>query len=303
MLLLGTGRSHSATKALTGTMLAAAVLVSPAAHAAFTLTPAPSAAPPPAPSGQAKIPEHTVSGFGDRIPLIVAATQIIPAPLLAEFDGNVSPNIPISWNGARPWQDTLRAALSPAGLAYHIDGNRVVIGQTAAVASVPSPPQPPRPQSPVNLAPTAQEPLTTLANITAAVGDHPLQQTDHVNATETMAISISADEQPLSSSSPMPLCAQPNGAGGPIWTTTPGLTFVAQAERWAASTNGQYFVAPPTTGAPPAPNWRIQVPASCQGTILDALTFLRDGFPFDPKPDIEVTRNKVVLIRQLGGGI
>lgn len=67
-----------------------------------------------------------VAGFGTQIPLVLAMQQILPTSLEAAFADGVNVTTPVSWQGGKPWRDTLRDILAPLGLAA-LESNQVVM--------------------------------------------------------------------------------------------------------------------------------------------------------------------------------
>jgi hypothetical protein len=119
---------------------------------AYNNVPAPSAAPGgrmQAQYGQQRdIPASEVPffaqavGFGNDIPLALAAGQIIPAEFPYAFSESIDPGIKINWSGGKPWNETLQDALAPYGLGFVISDTGVMIvpGHSAPpVASAPMP--------------------------------------------------------------------------------------------------------------------------------------------------------------------
>lgn len=68
-----------------------------------------------------------ISGFGKDMPLALALRQIVPPEYQYAFADGVNPGTRISWQGGRPWDEVLSAALSPAGYTPSIREGRVTI--------------------------------------------------------------------------------------------------------------------------------------------------------------------------------
>lgn len=88
-----------------------------------------------------------VHGFAKQVPIAVALRQILPAGYGFSVDPDVDLGTLVSFQGGKPWRDTLQDALRPSGLAMHEQGQMVVIGRanTAVVetpAIVPAMPAP-----------------------------------------------------------------------------------------------------------------------------------------------------------------
>ncbi|MCM2343343.1 MAG: toxin co-regulated pilus biosynthesis Q family protein [Alphaproteobacteria bacterium] len=68
-------------------------------------------------------------GFGADIPLALALGQIVPSEFAYSFASNVNPGIKISWDGGKPWNEVLQAALLPHGLKAKIESSIVIVYQ------------------------------------------------------------------------------------------------------------------------------------------------------------------------------
>ena len=55
-------------------------------------------------------------GFGQRVPLAFAIRQVVPPRVQVSYGEGVDQAQPVSWNGGRPWDQVLRAAVRPLGL-------------------------------------------------------------------------------------------------------------------------------------------------------------------------------------------
>lgn len=88
-------------------------------------TPSPEILAAPLPSG----PFANVVGFGADIPLALALGQIVPAEFAYSFASNVNPGLKISWDGGKPWNEVLNAALAPHNLRADVAGTAVVVRQ------------------------------------------------------------------------------------------------------------------------------------------------------------------------------
>ena len=72
---------------------------------------------------------EVVRGFAKQVPLAVALRQILPPGYGFSVDPDVDLGVLISFQGGKPWRDTLKDALEPAGLAMHEDGQMVTVGR------------------------------------------------------------------------------------------------------------------------------------------------------------------------------
>ncbi|PJB69471.1 MAG: hypothetical protein CO093_10370 [Alphaproteobacteria bacterium CG_4_9_14_3_um_filter_47_13] len=70
---------------------------------------------------------ETAVGFGKDIPLVLAMRQIVPASYSYSFDTGVNPGVRVSWQGGRPWDVVINAALAPLNLHAVISGKAIQI--------------------------------------------------------------------------------------------------------------------------------------------------------------------------------
>ncbi len=80
-------------------------------------------------------PADKVSGFGSSIPLALALHQILPTDYGSSIEPDVDMNTLVSYKGGKPWRDTLRDALAPAGLSAHEEGTIVVVSHGASATT------------------------------------------------------------------------------------------------------------------------------------------------------------------------
>lgn len=81
-----------------------------------------------------------VHGFARQVPLAVALREILPAGYAFSIDADVDMGILVSFQGGRPWRDTLRDSLEPAGLVMREAGQMVTIGRADSMAIAPAMP-------------------------------------------------------------------------------------------------------------------------------------------------------------------
>lgn len=85
---------------------------------------------------------NLVRGFAKQVPLAVALRQLLPPGYGFSIDPDVDLGILVSFQGGKPWRDTLQEALEPAGLIMREQGQMVNIArlsgteQAASSASV-----------------------------------------------------------------------------------------------------------------------------------------------------------------------
>jgi Toxin co-regulated pilus biosynthesis protein Q len=87
--------------------------------------------------------EEIVHGFAKSVPLAVALRQILPLGYTFSIDQGVDMGTTVSFQGGRPWRETLREMLVPAGLVMREKGQTVAIGyKMDTLPVVASPAQP-----------------------------------------------------------------------------------------------------------------------------------------------------------------
>ena len=55
-------------------------------------------------------------GFGRGVPLAFAVRQVVPTRVRVTYGSGVNTAQPVTWEGGKPWDDVLRAAITPLGL-------------------------------------------------------------------------------------------------------------------------------------------------------------------------------------------
>jgi hypothetical protein len=87
-----------------------------------------------------------VQGFASQVPLTVALRELLPPGYGFSIDQDVDMGVLVSFQGGKPWRDTLAAALDPVGLVMHEQAQMISIGripaQAASMAQIPPAPLP-----------------------------------------------------------------------------------------------------------------------------------------------------------------
>ena len=55
-------------------------------------------------------------GFGRGVPLAFAVRQVVPTRVRVSYGSGVNTAQSVTWEGGKPWDDVLRAAVAPLGL-------------------------------------------------------------------------------------------------------------------------------------------------------------------------------------------
>ena len=71
---------------------------------------------PGAEAGNLSLPNTTVQGFANNVPLAVALREVLPPGYGFSIDQDVDLGTLVSFQGGRPWRDTLQSMLAPASL-------------------------------------------------------------------------------------------------------------------------------------------------------------------------------------------
>ncbi len=66
-------------------------------------------------------------GFGYDVPLDFAVQQVVPRFMTVDYDDTVDRQLPVTWQGGRPWPQVLQSVLRPVGLHMHIVGRKLLI--------------------------------------------------------------------------------------------------------------------------------------------------------------------------------
>lgn len=99
-----------------------------------------------------------VEGFGNDIPLALALRQVVPARYAFNFEKGVNAGQKISWQGGKPWNEVLSAALEPIGVEFEIKRSTLIalkVGDTPVV----TPPEPEPKSVQVEIAPSQEASL------------------------------------------------------------------------------------------------------------------------------------------------
>ncbi|SDB71491.1 hypothetical protein SAMN02927895_04110 [Belnapia rosea] len=68
-----------------------------------------------------------VEGFGEAVPVHVAARQIVPEGISVVFGDGVDRELPVDWRGGRPWNLVLADAIKPLGFKLSRTASQVSI--------------------------------------------------------------------------------------------------------------------------------------------------------------------------------
>lgn len=72
-------------------------------------------------------------GFGKGLPLALAISQLVPSDFTHRFDGDIDASAMVDWEGGKPWNVVLNDMLRPQNMTAEIQGNVVVIKNTAKI--------------------------------------------------------------------------------------------------------------------------------------------------------------------------
>ena len=108
------------------------------AHADFLLAPSAPTASPTAEASTGRVniavpPRRrppslpAAEGFGEAVPVHVAARQIVPEGVSVVFGDGVDRELPVDWRGGRPWNLVLADAIKPLGFKLSRTANQVSI--------------------------------------------------------------------------------------------------------------------------------------------------------------------------------
>lgn len=211
-----------------------------------------------------------VHGFAKQVPLAVALRQILPAGYGFSVDPDVDLGVLISFQGGKPWRETLRDALEPPGLVMHEQGQMVSVGRAGAMTLTQAPPM----AAPMSITP---RPAPRMVEMNSNVGG-PI-------------VAPSAVAMP-----------QPMDAGGPVaeqWRADRGDNLHKIMEAWAARAHVELnWVA--------EYDYPLQASYNYTGTFEDAVRNLLTGFEdAHPQPIAELHANpglgqKVLVVQTRG---
>ncbi|MGE3623392.1 MAG: TcpQ domain-containing protein [Bdellovibrionales bacterium] len=123
-------------------------------------------------------PDSIVEGFANNVPLAVALRQVLPPGYGFSIDQDVDLGTLVSFQGGRPWRETLRTMIEPVGLAVREQNQMIAISRLGGV---------------------------TMASSTPMDGTPALQPAAAVLAPTSITPSVSVPENP----GPRPLWTQP----------------------------------------------------------------------------------------------
>ncbi len=83
-------------------------------------------------SGVRNLDNKIVSGFGNKVPLIIALQQIAPEKYQFSFAGDIDPRLTVSWKGNKPWLQVLSQTLKKKGLTFHVDRDIILVKEAPA---------------------------------------------------------------------------------------------------------------------------------------------------------------------------
>jgi hypothetical protein len=210
-----------------------------------------------------------VSASADGLPLTDAVAMILPSSFKVVFADPAFGARPVSFHGlGRPADEVLADAVSSADLAFTQAGEVITISLRGA--AIPS------------------------ANVEIPV-------VDRKGSPGSAVYDQARVDNPHKDAAPSTLATV-------RWTTVSHKSLRAHLDEWITQANaegceqivgGCYRMKPADPDEPPEP-WVVEVDDGINGDFLQALGWIKDGFWTSPRPDIEVTRNNVVILRALG---
>ena len=73
-----------------------------------------------------------VQGFASEVPLALALRQILPVGVKFSIDQNIDMDTVVSYKGGKPWRETVKEMLAPAGLTAREQGSTVLVSRIGA---------------------------------------------------------------------------------------------------------------------------------------------------------------------------
>ncbi len=229
---------------------------------------------------------YIVLGFAKNVPLAVALRQILPPGYGFSIDSSVDMGVLVSFQGGKPWRDTLRTALGPAGLVMREQGQMVNIGYPAGgplpAHAMPLPMAADMAPMPMSMADdTAGNVVVTKPN--TVVHEHFLRLPPSALAP---AMPEPMPSVVVSGIAPAPLAG--SGGAPEAWEADRGDGLRKVMERWAHRANVEL-------------NWMseydypLQASVRFTGTFEDAVRSLLTGFEgAHPQPVAELHSNSKI---------
>jgi len=302
-----------------------AVQTSPSAQDLAGLPPA---SPPPAPipsmpaapeagASAMPAPDAVVQGFANNVPLAVALREVLPTGYGFSIDQDVDLATLASFQGGKPWRETLVAMLQPAGLTMREEGVMVAIGHTQNIAAVQAPPPeapaaaPPPPLDATPVPPPAPPPQEVAVNNGPSLSPPGYIQPTSAGNEATWGGKRITGSKPLLTQpqvpslpppAPPPLVSTLRVASSPAvdtWTAARGDTLHKVLETWSRRAHAEFQWSAEY-------DYPLQASISFTGTFEDAVRSLLSGFEeAHPQPVAELHDNseagQMVLVVQTRG--
>jgi len=104
---------------------------------------------------EAAAPDIVVQGFANNVPLAVALRQVLPAGYGFSIDQDVDLGTLVSFQGGKPWRETLQAMLQPVELTMREQNKMVAISRAQGSGVIAPPPEAPAPMPMASAAPNS----------------------------------------------------------------------------------------------------------------------------------------------------
>jgi len=246
--------------------------------------------------------ETLVQGFANNVPLAVALREVLPPGYGFSIDQDVDLGTLVSFQGGKPWHETLMGMLEPAGLTMREEGVMIAIGRMQSAAARPPSSAPP---------PASVPPQEVAANVGSGMSPPP-----YIKPVPSSTIPVWAGK-PVTG--PKPLLTQPSVPSLPppalpplvsslqvtaspavdTWTAARGDTLHKVLETWARRAHAEFEWSAEY-------DYPLQASVSFTGTFEDAVRSLLSGFEeAHPQPVAELHDNseagQMVLVVQTRG--
>jgi len=247
-----------------------------------------------------------VQGFANSVPLAVGLRQVLPPGYGFSIDQDVDLGTLVSFQGGKPWRETLQEMLQPANLMMREEDKMVAISRTQPVATMIPPPAVPAtassPQIASAAAPSTSNPAPLLAEPppSSAIRTNSALMSNGPYRPKPNLAQPSVPKLPLPS--PSPLISSLHVAPAPIvdtWAASRGDTLHKVLQEWSRHANVEFQWSSEY-------DYPLQASVSFTGTFEEAVRGLLSGFEeAHPQPVAELHSNsgagQMVLVVQTRG--
>jgi hypothetical protein len=234
--------------------------------------------------------DNVVQGFANGVPLAVALREVLPSGYGYSIDQDVDLGTQVSFEGGKPWRETLHEMLQPVGLTVHEQEKMVSISRQANAAMSPVPMDTMAPSAPA----AAPMPQPMVQTKPAWADAHPGGARPAIMQPPAMPITPSAPP-------PTVITTARSGANSVVdtWTASRSDTLRKVLEDWSRRAGVEFEWSAEY-------DYPLQASISYTGTFEEAVRSLLSGFEeANPQPVAQLHANpnagQMVLVVETRG--